>query len=129
MGKKIICAILIMQLIGSTLIAQQNTFNTLEEVLSYHHSEFKNSIPEIDNLFFEVRLDSIELPEAVIALNPNIELKRLEKGKRDYLIRFFIYSSDGITTIKAINFRLIKKRKRRIEYINLGNGNTYKLLN
>ena len=129
MGKKIICALLITQLIGYKLIAQQNAFNTFEEVLNYHHRELKNSIPEIDNLYFEVRLDSIQLPEAVIALKPNIALKSLEKGKRDYLVRFFIYSKGGITTIKAINFRLIKKRKRQIEYINLGNGNTYTLLN
>lgn len=129
MSKHIVCCFSSLFIFFNVLYAQQKSFSTIEETLNYHITELKSNVAKYDNIFVTISLDSsMILPQGALKVNYLIDAKLLNKGDKNFIVRFILSSSKDYTEIKAINFQLIKQSKKKVRWINLGNGQSYKIV-
>lgn len=128
MLKYFACCIIFVVLFFDALNAQEKSFSTLEEAVNYHISELKSGIKQCDNIFVMVSLDSsIVFAEGATRVNCLVNTKLLNKKDKNFAIKFVVASTKAYVQIQAINFQLIKISRRKIKWVNLGNGQKYQV--
>jgi|SRR5215813_1230329 len=130
MKKYFVCSFIQVLFVFSSVSAQERTFSTIEDVINYHIEELRANGGKYDNLFVLISADSsIKLPDKVIVVNCFLDAKLLNKKDKNYAVRFILSSVKESIQIQAINFQIIRHSRKRIEWVNLGNGGKYKIDN
>ena len=56
-----------------------------------------------------------------------VNSEQLQKKQNNYLIRMVICNRKESFKLDIINFKIVKHSKKRIQFINLGNGRSYSI--
>jgi len=130
MKKYFACTIINVLFFFFPLSAQERKMSTIEDVMNSHIEELKSNLKQYDNLFVLVALDSsVKLPDRALKVDYFLDAKLLNKNDKNYLVKFILSSTKESILIQAINFQLIKHSRKRVEWVNLGNGRKYKVGN
>ncbi len=106
----------------------QTAKQTLDEIVSSHLEELRQSIGYDATIFVAFDYDSstTSLTKKDFFIQPTLDPQKIS-GNNNFLIKFFFSTKEGQTIVKGINFKVMKKSRKIIELINLGNGKDYKL--
>lgn len=122
------CIMLAFLFVCSTSNAQQRSFSTIQEALKAHLDEFEQNYTNYDQIFIGTEIDdSTNLPEKVHQIRFAVNSEQLQKKQKNYLIRMVIHSHKESFKLDIINFRIVKHSKKRLQFINLGNGRSYSI--
>lgn len=106
--------------------------NNLSDVVKEHLTQLKQDLhlEESANflLIFDYQTSAFNLDKNVSILSPEITSFDLSSDD-NYLIKFIISGENNKLILKAINFRIKKRKEDGFELINLMNGTTYEIPN
>jgi hypothetical protein len=118
--------ILFLSIIKGEVLAQEKSFSTIQEVLTYHLNELKGSIGRYDRIFMVTSIeDQAVFPDKVYQVENSLNPKFLKKGNHYFLVKLVFYTGTNHAKIDAVNYRIIKESNKRLRLLNLSNGNTY----
>lgn len=113
-------------ILNSVVLCQEKSFHIIQEALNFHISEFKSHLNHYDNIYIVTTVDeNISLPEHVFQIGNVLNPKFLKKKDQDFLIKLVLYNRGDTVKMDAINFRIIKRSNRKIDLLNMSNGQTY----
>ena len=114
----------------TSVCAQERTFSTIEEAVNFHVEGLTSSISRYDNLIVLIELDSsVNLPERALKVDYFLDAKLLNKRDKNFVVKFTLSSTKESIQIHAINFQIIKQSRKKIKWVNLGNGQRYRVNN
>lgn len=117
-----------MLLYSITSFCQQQVLD-INSTIDKHLKEFRKTIDKDANVFIEFNYDftkNIDLQKHDYILEPYINPKKLSSKEKNFMVKFMIFNVEGEIVLRAINFKIHKVGRKKLEFINLMNGQDYK---
>lgn len=126
---KLVSVVLSLLLLHNSSFGQTKKFHSLERLVDDHVANAKPYFNKSDKIFVTVDFeDTLSYQDKIIPLHTSINPRSFKKRDRVYLVRFIVNSGGGGFIVSAVNFRVLKKSRRRISLLNLGNRDKYELV-
>ncbi|WP_291143272.1 hypothetical protein [Flavobacterium sp. UBA7680] len=120
--------IILMFVLISVSVYSQETNSNINLKINEYLIEFRKTIDKDAFIFimFDHDFESINLHEHDYIISPSINPKKV-KGNKNYMVKFVICNENSQLVLKGINFKINVHNRKKIDFINLMNGISYKL--
>jgi|GEM_PF-3945548 len=119
--------LLLITCIREDALGQSGEYTSVQEVMNEHLLSFKKTVSSYKNIYVIIKPDEnfIKSDGGVTVVLPYLNPKYLRKGEDNFLVEFRLNSEAKHTIVKAINFRIQKRGRNKLELTNLNSGGKY----